>query len=206
MAIGTQLAIALLPRIPRFFDGIRVCAAIHFGEIEQLAEATTFGTPTLRRIVTEHLGVERLERTAALRAGAFRGMNGDTSVVVESKQSPVAELQGLIDEQLGGFGGGAWFLFKHADDNLHVMFAKAVEAKLFGGGEDFAVGTDFRVAVFGGPFSDIRVKALAIFDHGCEQEQVAALFHLQLEARAELVAGLGFDGQLAIGAILRAKP
>jgi len=85
------------------------------------------------------------------------------------------------------------------------VFAEAVEAEAFAGAVDFSIGADLGVAVLGGPFGDIGVEALAIANDGREEKEIAAFFHFGLEAPAELVAGLGFDGQLAIGAVLCAE-
>src|SRR5260221_14323933 len=126
-------------------------------------------------------------------------MYGNMAVVIEGEQGSVGELQGFIDQQLRRFGGAAPFLFKDADDDFDVVFAEAVEAEAFAGAVDFSIGADLGVTVFGGPFGDVGVEAFAIADDGRKEEEIAALFHFGLEAPAELVAGLGLDGQLAIG-------
>ena len=125
----------------------------------------------------------------------------------------MAELQGFIDELLRALvrvgsvrrRRGSCF-FQDTRDNLHVMLAKTVEPQRFAGGIDFAIGADFRVAVLGRPFGDVGVKAFAILHDRREQQQVAALLSTRLaDVAAEFVARLGFDRQLAIGAILRAR-
>jgi len=91
----------------------------------------------------------------------------------------------------------AFFPTRH--DDLDVVFAEAVEAETLAGAVDFSIGAHLGVAVFGGPFGDVGMEAFAIADDGREEKEVAALFHFGLEPPAELIAGLGLDGQLAIG-------
>src|SRR2546428_6194196 len=112
-------------------------------------------------------------------------MQGECAVIVEGKQRAMAELQRLVNELLRRlwlvgravpsaplrFHPGrrrgedtaphpAPFRFEYADYDLHVVFAKAVEAKFVAGGIDFPVGADLGVAVLGGPLGNVRVKTL----------------------------------------------
>jgi hypothetical protein len=59
------LALAFLPLEPRLFNGIRARAAVHLRQVKQFAEASALRTPTLGRVVAEHLRIERLKRTSA---------------------------------------------------------------------------------------------------------------------------------------------
>src|SRR5689334_8879073 len=85
------------------------------------------------------------------------------------------------------------------------MLAEAVEAERFACGINFAVGTDFGVAIFRGPNSDIGVEAFTVPDYRCEQEEVAAGFHLGTEPRAELIAGLSLNRDVTIRTVLKAE-
>ena len=67
----------------RRFDGIRVRAAFHVGQIKQFAEAATFWTPSLRRVVAEVFRIQRLERTTALRTRTFRGMHRHLTALIQ---------------------------------------------------------------------------------------------------------------------------
>src|SRR6267142_2218813 len=57
-----------------------------------------------------------------------------------------------------------------------------------------------------GPFGHVGMETFAVFYDGSEQAQVAALSQLTLQSPREFVAGLGFDGDLAIGAKLGSQP
>ena len=71
---------------------------------------------------------------------------------------------------------------------------------------NFAVGAHFGVAVFGRPFGDLGVEALAILDHRRQQEQVPAPPALRLQPPSHFIARLGLDGALAARAKRRAQP
>jgi hypothetical protein len=81
------------PTPPAFLDGIRICAAFHIRQIKQFAEAATFGTPTLRGVVGEILRVKRCEGFAALRAGAFGGVNGELFAIIQRVKRAVPSLR-----------------------------------------------------------------------------------------------------------------
>ena len=205
VAIGAKLAAAFLPVEPRLLDRIRPRTPVHVGQIEQFAEATAFRTPALGRIVTEHLRIERVQRSGCTWGRPVRWSGWRSAVIIERKNGSVAQFQGFVDKELDGRVLFAGFAFQHAHDDFHVVLAKTVQAQLFARGINFAVRANLRVAVLGGPLGDIRVKTLAIADHRGKQQQIAALFHLRRESQAELVAGLGLDGNLAVRAILRAE-
>ena len=63
-----------------------------------------------------------------------------------------------------------------------------------------------RVAVTRGPFGDIGVKALSIFDDGREQQQLAACRFSRCSRRPTSSRVWASTGTLAFGAILRAEP
>ena len=96
--------------------------------------------------------------------------------------------------------------FQHPYDDFHIVLAKAIQPQPLAGGIEFPVGPDLGVAVAGGPFADVRVKALAIPHHGRQQQQVAAPAQFALQPPAQFIPRLGFDGHLAVRAELRAQP
>ena len=49
-----------------------------------------------------------------------------------------------------------------AGDDFDIMLAKAVQPQVFAGAQSFPSALTSRVAVTGGPFGDIRVKAFAM--------------------------------------------
>src|SRR6184192_3092949 len=92
-------------------------------------------------------------------------MHGECAVIVQGKQRAMTEVQRLVNELLRrlwlagravrsaplSFHPGrrrgedtapypAPFRFEHADDDLNIVFAKAVEAKFVAGGMDFPIG------------------------------------------------------------------
>src|SRR5205823_3089808 len=71
---------------------------------------------------------------------------------------------------------------------------------------DFSIGADFGVTMVGGPFGDVGMKTLAVFYDGSEEAQVTAFPQFTAQPPREFVAGLGFDGDLAIRAKLRSQP
>src|SRR5713101_3182094 len=104
VAVGTDFAIALLPAKPGLLDGIGPRAPLYVRQIKQLAKAAAFRAPTLSGIVAEHFRVQRLERAAAFRTGAFGRMDRQFASIIEREQCPVSHLQSLIDERLRIFG------------------------------------------------------------------------------------------------------
>src|SRR5882724_6263354 len=98
VAIGTNLAITLLPAKPRLLDRIRARASFHVRQIKQLAETAAFRAPALRGVVAEHFRVQRLERAAAFRAGPFSRMDRQFASVIQGKERSVSRLQPLIDQ------------------------------------------------------------------------------------------------------------
>ena len=90
--------------------------------------------------------------------------------------------------------------------DLDVMLAKPVQAQALASRIEFPVCPDFGVAVAGGPFGDIGVKAFAVLHDRREQQQVTALAQLAAQAAAQFIARLRFDRDLAIRAILRPQP
>ena len=92
-----------------------------------------------------------------------------------------------------------------AGEESHVVLAEPVQAQALAGGVGFPVGPDLGVAVAGGPFAYVGVKAFAVLDYRRQQYQVAASAQFAPQAPAQFIARLGFDGHLAFGAELRAQ-
>ena len=136
-------------------------------------------------------------------------MDGGLAVVAQGEERAVAEVQRLLDQAARRLPAGrrAPLLFvQNPGHDFHVVLAEAFQAERRGGGIDFPVGPDLGEAVLGGPMGDLGVKALAIFHHGGEQEQIAAPAQFRFEPGGDLVARLRLDGRLAARAILRAQP
>ena len=127
-------------------------------------------------------------------------MNGKLTVIIEREKCSTAEFQGFINQQLRGFRAALDFLFENADDDFDIVLAETVETKMFAGLVDFFVRAQLGVAVFGGPFGDVRVKAFAIANDRRKQKEVAALFQLLFEPAAQFIARLRFDGRDSFGA------
>src|SRR5207245_10880803 len=87
---------------PRCLDGGGARAALDLGQIEQFTKTAALGTPALRGIVAEQLGVERLEGAAALRAGTLSRVDAEGLGIVQREQSAAPKLEGFVDELLGG--------------------------------------------------------------------------------------------------------
>src|SRR5436190_6405384 len=135
-------------------------------------------------------------------------MNRELLSIVECEQRTAAKLQSRVDQLLRIVPESRRLPFsglQHAYNDLDVMLAEAVGPERLVRAINFSIGANFGVAVLGGPFGDIGMKAFAIADHGCEQQEIAASFQLSLQAAGELVARLRFHRQLAVRAILRAK-
>src|SRR5262245_46935070 len=58
----------------------------------------------------------------------------------------------------------------------------------------------------GGPFCDIGMKALAVLHYWREESQFAAAPSFPFQLAAQFIAGLGLDGQIAVGTILGPEP
>ncbi len=130
-------------------------------------------------------------------------MNCDHAVSIQGEQRSVPELERLVDQWLRNRGG---FSFNGARDDLHVMLLESIEAKRLIGAMDFPVCANFRIALLGRPFCHVGVEALPVFDDRCKEQQIAALLQLTLKMGAQLVAGLGFDGDFALRTVLRSEP
>jgi hypothetical protein len=89
---------------------------------------------------------------------------------------------------------------KVADDDFHVVLAEPIEAESFLRGMEFPIGPNEGVIMARGPFCDIGVVAFAVSDHGSEEREGAAFPDGVEEALSELIASLGFNGDVAIGA------
>jgi hypothetical protein len=119
----------------------------------------------------------------------------------------LAEIKGFVDEFalreacVGAIAGG-----KAADDDFDVVFSEPVEAEPFVRRVEFSVGSNEGVVMARSPFCDIGVVAFAVSDHGCEEREGAAVPDGVEEALSELIAGLGFHGNLAIGTKRSAEP
>ena len=93
-----KFRVAFLPSIPGFLDGICPRPAVHLGKIKELAETAALGAPALGRIVTEILGIQRLERALALRTSSLGGMHGSLAALIEAEQSAFADLQSFLKQ------------------------------------------------------------------------------------------------------------
>ncbi len=200
-ALGAGLAVALLPAEPGLLDGVGAGAAFDIGEVEQFAEAAAARAPADGGVVAELFGVEGLEGTLAALAGALGGVEGGVVLRVECEEGALADLQAGIDEGRKGAIGPAG---QAAEDDLHVVLPETVESQALAGGVEAPVGPHLFVTVSGGPFGDVGMKTLTVLDDRCEKQQIAAGPDFGLESAAELIAGLGFDGDLAFGAELDA--
>ena len=101
-AVRADFAIALLPAIPRFLNGVGARAAIHLGQVKQFPETPAFRAPALGGIVAEKFRVERLNGTAAFRTRALGGMHRDAAVVVQREHGAPTKLQGFVNQGLRG--------------------------------------------------------------------------------------------------------
>src|ERR1035437_9577552 len=86
------------------------------------------------------------------------------------------------------------------------MLPKPVQTQTLARGMELSIRPDLRIAVAGGPFGHICMKALAIPYHGRQQQQVAALAQLVPQSPAQFIACLRFDRDLAIRTELRSQP
>ena len=209
MTFGAGLAFAFLPVEPGFLDRIRPRPAIDIRQVKQLSETPALRAPALGGVVTEHLGIERLKGSAAVRARTFSGVDRHAAGVVEREEAALSQLQRLIHPLLRSFrrfSSPRSFAFQDANHDLDVVLAETIEPKPLRRVIHFSVRADFRVAVLGGPFRHIGVEPLPVADHRREEEQVSAAFELRLQTLAELIARLGLDRDLAIGAKLRSEP
>ena len=126
-------------------------------------------------------------------------MDGELAVGIEGVEQAVSELQSFVDESLMGAEDSAPYL---AGDDFDIVFAETVQAQALARGVELAIRAHLGIAMSGGPFPDVGVKALAILYHRSQQSEFAPLAKFGSQAPAKLVAGLGYDGDLAIGAVL----
>ncbi len=219
MALGTNLPF-LRPIPPAFLDGIRVRAALHVGQIKQFAEAATFRTPALCGVVGKVFWIQRLERTIAFGTRTFGRVNGEFLVIVQGEQCAVAELKSIVNQlgrdafhrvpnclsrSMGRGGTRPYRPAQHAHNNLHIMFAKAIQAKGLAGVMNFPVGPDFSIAMFGGPLRNVGMKSFSVLHNWREQQQIAASLEFGIKMPGQFVAGLCFDWQMAIRTRLRSE-
>ncbi len=231
-AIRTNLPLPFLPTVPGLLDVFCARAAVHVGQIEQLAEPAAARAPALRRVIAEMLRIKRLEGATALRASPFRGMDGSVLVVIQGEQRPLPQLKRFVNNLLRLQEGGRASVpaspisrrclgsrgrspsqpspllpgIQHPHDDLHVMLAKPIQAQALGGGIELPIRPDLGIAMAGGPFGHIRVEALAIPHHGRQQQQVTALAQFVPQPPPQFIARLRFDRHLAIRTELRPQP
>ena len=85
------------------------------------------------------------------------------------------------------------------------MLAEAIQPERFVRCPDFSISANFGVTMLSGPFGNVGVEAFAILDDRGQHLQWAALLYLRLQSPGKLVAGLRFDGNLALRTVLGAE-
>src|SRR5665213_3582839 len=102
-------------------------------------------------------------------------MNDGFSVVPQRIDGATTEVESLVNKRLGRHVPARWFLIQNPDNYFHIVFAETVQPQVLARGIHFAIGANFRVAVFRGPGGDLRMKTFPVLDNWRQQEQIAAL-------------------------------